>query len=260
MSAGRPPTRPALASVPSRGRGFGGFGPVSAAVKQPEFMSRWGKSAVDWTGIKPKEHSIETIQFLKGEASRRNILLRNVDKFDGDESMLMSVIRSIDDFQIEFPRVNPKNKRIILDIGMKMPAWEFADIEGLHIRVNRYALYDPEILRRNMKGFFAGETIEELIRHELGHLIGPSYHVSGLDVARRAILEVSGREPSNTEIIGYLLRYVSQYSVDLTEMPATEKLKTYYNEIIPEVLSGKDRIPGDFYQAFIEALRRKEKR
>lgn len=238
----------------------GGFRPVRAAGKQPEFMSRWEKSAVDWTGIEPKEHTIETIRFLKDEATRRNILLRNVDKFDGDESMLMSVIRSIGDFQIEFPRVNPKNKRIILDIGMKMPAWEFADIEGFRIRVNRYALYDPEILRRNMKGFFAGETIEELIWHELGHLIEPSYHVSGLDVARKAIMEVSGREPSNAEIISYLLNYVSQYSVDATEMPSTEKLKTYYNEIIPEVLSGKDRIPGDFYRAFIEALRRREKR
>lgn len=259
MSVGRPPTRPALASVPSRGRGFGGFRPVRASDKKASGLMSRHEGSGDWFGITSRTHTPETFEYLKNEAAKRNILLRNIEKFDGNETMIESAIQSISDFYEEFPKINPKRRRLILDIGVNMGEDDLAEIEGFRIRINRYALYDPEILARNMAGNTSGRTIESLIRHELGHLIESAYHVSGLEAAKATLEQLQGTKPGEAETIQYLLKNVSRYSVKPTEFLAGEKVKILYNELIPEVLGGKGFIPEDFYQTFVKILHGKER-
>lgn len=231
-----------------------GFRPVRAVDKRVSGLMSRQEGSGDWLGIVPRTHTPETIEFLKNEATKRNILLRNIEKFDGNEKMMESAIRAIGDFYEEFPKVNPKKRRLILDIGMNMGNDDLAEIEGFRIRINRYALYDPEILARNMEANLAGRTIDSLIRHELGHLIEGAYHVNGLELAERAYENAFGKRIGKEKLLKFIKKTVSSYALDEREFISWERTKIYYNELIPEILSGRGRIAEKFYRAFVELI------
>ena len=67
----------------------------------------------------------------------------------------------------------------------------------------------------------------------MGHIISSKYGKKGLDIAAQAYYNIYKKKPDKAEILNYLKKTVSLYSVDETEKGRHKVFK----EITPELLS-----------------------
>ena len=92
--------------------------------------------------------------------------------------------------------------------------------------------------------------------HEIGHLISQKYGEIGLDIARKACYNISGKETNYFQTLDYLLDNISEYSIMKNPKATSPKFKpTHFHEIIPEVLGKHFTNPDEFTTEFFKLLK-----
>lgn len=178
--------------------------------------------------------------------------------FDGDIDLLKAQIDTMAKIRTDFGHVDN------IMLGWKhMNSGDFGETSANHqqIWINTLALRNRKITELNMSAdnYLAANQATGIVAHEMGHVISGKLKkgITGLDIYRETMYNVSGNQISVTEAIELLEKNVSEYSISMG-------IKGYdnivYDEIIPEMLSVHYTNPNDFSTEFVRLLREACKR
>lgn len=147
-----------------------------------------------------------------------------------------------------------------LQLGWKtMDVDDFGETSSNHqqIWINKLALRSRDITEKNLAvdDWLAVNTAEGIVAHEMGHVISGKLKkgVTGLDVYKQTVYNVSGKTISDEEAKNLLANNLSEYSV-------VETVKNNgviaYDEIIAEMLSVHYTNPNKYSTEFVELLKK----
>lgn len=207
----------------------------------------------NWDGASPTQHTKEELDELAGYAEEHGIRLYRRQPFDGDISLLKSEIDTIERIRNDF------NHTDILQLGWKdMGVDDFGETSSNHqqIWINKLALRNRSLTEKNLAvdDWLAANTAEGIAAHEMGHIISGKLKkgVTGLDIYKQTVYNVSGKMISDEEAIELLEINVSEYSV-------SENYKSngnaVYDEVISEILSVYYTKPDKYSCEFVKLLK-----
>ena len=207
----------------------------------------------NWDGASPTQHTKEELDELVKYAEEHGIRLYKRQPFDGDISLLKSEIDTIEKIRNDF------NHTDFLQIGWKkMSADDFGETSANHqeIWINSVALYNRGITEKNLSAnnYLATNTAEGIAAHEMGHVISGKLKkgVTGLDIYKQTVYNVSGKMISDEEAVKLLYKNVSEYSVYETVKNNGTPL---YDELISEMLSVHYTSPNKYTSEFVKLLK-----
>lgn len=134
---------------------------------------------------------------------------------------------------------------------------DFAITYNNTIVLNTKALRDRSVTEQNVTGiFFASTCVEDIVRHEYGHVWENCYGKKGLDFAKKALYNISEDSvfenpediPFKT-VLDYLEKEISKYATVVT--PGSKPL-----EIVAEVFAARSNNHSEFISEFIAEMRR----
>ena len=200
-------------------------------------------------------HTAEEYAEIVRYAEDRGMKVFQVERFDGDTSVLYDQIDALHEIRQEY-RLTKK-----LTIG-------FADmLNGDLARTSRdgsSVVFDRNALRHRIAtnkflsadNYLATNEVRGIGYHEAGHLIAKQYGEKGFDIAEKMYYNANGRTLTIGEVLESLESDLSQYSVEISvnkeDMPFKRK---YYKEIIPEMVSRFKTEPTELTKSFILLLK-----
>lgn len=212
-------------------------------------------SGNDWSQTVPSLLTKEEKKELIDYADERGIKIPGLRNFDGDPALLKAEIDALSDIKDKFPI----GKKPILSVSHSLPDDQFGETVGEHITLNAKALRNRAITEHNLskEGIFASRKIEDIVVHEYGHTFAVFKCNKGLEIARRAMYNISGEETTLDATIRYLRKNVSAYSI---KFPSQNNLPQHfdvkkYKEVIPEVLAKHNCAPDEFTSEFVRLLK-----
>jgi hypothetical protein len=209
----------------------------------------------DWSRAIPRVVPKTEKDFLIAYASEQGIKIPGLRSFDGDPSLLRAGIDALSCISKDCP----VGKRLILSISHALPDEDFASTAGEHITLNAKSLRDRAITEQNLSngGLFASSKFEDIIRHEYGHVFSSVKGNKGIEIARKAMYNISGDDKSLDEVLTYLHSHVSPYStaaqISLSRPNLFDPKK--YKEVIPEVLVKHENASDEFTEEFVRILK-----
>lgn len=210
----------------------------------------------DWSKAKPRTISKEDKNDAIAYAKEKGISLVDMKFFDGDLDLLKSGIDAISEVNSKYAN----SHKIVVGFSQSLSDADFASTVGSHITFNAKAFRTRAITEANIaKGnYFASSTLEDMCAHEYGHILLLEKGNKGLEIARKAYYNVFGNEADIDEVLDYLDRNVSPYSVSVDS--ETGKSLVFnakkYKEIIPEVLAKENSHSDKFTKEFVSLLKR----
>lgn len=238
--------------------------------------SEHGLSYEDWKQSKTKMASTNsnnwsntTIQAYTNEeqkefvkyAKEKGINLVGIHKFDGDSKLLKQQIDSLNNATKKYPL--KQQKKLTLSLSEFDNDDDFAYTSGMNITLNTKILRNKDITERNISNsnFFASPRIQDIVVHEYGHVLSSQYGNRGIELAKKAVYNLYKEEMSTDEILNYLYREVSHYSIEyygdfeLDESINRVKPKKF-KEITSEVISLNEFRSNAFTEEYIKNLMR----
>ena len=177
---------------------------------------------------------------LKRYAAEKGIKLRFFESFDGDPSMVCDMIDAMSRVAQDYPavfKVSKEGLQIINDPTINSD--DFAIIAGrTGIRINTAAFRSRSTLQEvydqgvKDKLFFPGNALENIVHHEMGHIVSKTYYASCRDAVKGV---------NRKKISGYAMKNASEgvaeafsdvYSGRNTEEALT--IKNRYDSLIKE--------------------------
>lgn len=207
----------------------------------------------NWSGANPISHTSEELEELNQYAEERGIKLYQRQPFDGDISIMKSEIDTIERIRNDF------NLTDYIQLGWKkMRNDDFGQKSANHqqIWINRLALRDRSASEGNLAAYnwLAANTLEGIAAHEMGHVISGKLKkgVTGLDIYKQTVYNVSGKSISDDEALDMLSNYISRYS-------ASGSIKSngdmVFNKIIPEMLRVHYTKPNKYSSEYVRLLK-----
>ncbi len=241
----------------------GGFGPkqVRAAEKTTRIYHDIAKMAQpdalhnDWSKTVPRLVSKEEKASIISYAAERGIKIPGLRNFDGDPELLKAQIDALSGIHQKLPA----GKKLTLSVSQALPDEEFASTSGDHITLNAKVLRDRKITEQNLASgnLFAGSKAEDIIIHEYGHVFSAFKGNKGIEIARKARYNITGKESSLDEILTFLDSNISVYST--TSLLSSQQHSMFnlkkYKEIIPEVIVKHGNAPDEFTAEFFRLLK-----
>ena len=195
----------------------------------------------DWSKTEPKTVTTKEKQQVVQYAQDKGIEIGDIEKFDGDIELLKAEIDTISKTCQEY------GLRSTITVSSKVldDDSDFAITDGSTITFNSKALRDRAVTERNIISGkeFASVTLEDIALHETGHIIAEEKGANGLEIAKKAYYNVTGKYYSPQMIRDHLLKEVSYYSSVLD------------TEIVAEVIVGNKNKPTKFTKAFISLMK-----
>jgi hypothetical protein len=212
-------------------------------------------SSNDWsqtvTRVVTKEEQKELIEY----ADERGIKIPDLRSFDGDPELLRCIIDALSNIK----NMLPIGRKVTLSVSHLLHDDDFGETVGDHITLNTKALRDRVITEQNIAtaGIFASHKLEDIVVHEYGHSLATIKCSKGLEIARRAKYNITGTDTSLDEIIRYLRKGISAYSITFPSKNNTPRHFDVrkYREVIPEVLAKHNCTPDDFTSEFVRLLK-----
>jgi hypothetical protein len=195
----------------------------------------------DWSNTTARTISSEEKRQVIQYANNKGVTVVDIDAFDGDTELLKVEIDTISEVCKEFGiKSSIKVSSKVLDDDS-----DFAITNGLTITFNSKALRDRTITERNIAigKQFASVTLEDIALHEAGHIIAKEKGANGLEIAKKAYYNVTGKYYSPQMIRDHLLKEVSYYSSVLD------------TEIVAEVIVSNKNKPTKFTKAFVTLMK-----
>ena len=202
----------------------------------------------------PIRHTVEELRELADYARSRGINFYNPMQFDGDISLMKRQIDAIADICDEFNITHKITIRIIASLEYLGDT----ALDGRTINLNSTAFRDAVKTAEYMlkDNWFSTHNAIAIGIHEMGHVIYKKYGAIGLDIAQEVCYNLSGKHLSYQEVLLYLNRHVSNYSVFLYPNKTDKPFKPRnFTEIIPEVLAKHKIAPDEFTAEFIRILK-----
>ena len=224
--------------------------PPLVRLSNAELMASGKKEMID---VPPIQHSTEEKMELAQYARSLGFKFENAMQFDGDIDLLkeqLAIMAKLrDEFQI--PR------RIVLQV--KNLGGDCGETAGRRtIRINSSAMRSDDATSAyfNSDNKLSSSRAIGIGVHEIGHLITKKYGEIGLDIARQACYNVSGKKLNYIQTLDFLLDNVSEYSITKNPDAKSPKFKpTHYHEVIPEVLGKHFTNPDEFTTEFFMLLK-----
>lgn len=215
-----------------------------------EKMAAGKKELID---AAPISHTAGEKQELLLYARSLGIEYANPMQFDGDASLLKEQL----DIMAELRNLFKLPERIVLyvsDLGE-----DCGETVGRRtIKINASAMRSDAATSAylNADNQLSSTRAIGIGVHEIGHLITKKYGEIGLDIARQACYNVSGKEHSYTQTLDFLFDNVSEYSITKNPKATSSKFKpTHYHEVIPEILGKHFTNPDEFTTEFYRLLK-----
>lgn len=215
-----------------------------------EKMAAGKKELID---AAPISHTAREKQELFLYARSLGIEYANPMQFDGDASLLKEQL----DIMAELRNLFKLPERIVLyvsDLGE-----DCGETVGRRtIKINASAMRSDAATSAylNADNQLSSSRAIGIGVHEIGHMIAKKYGEIGLDIARQACYNVSGKEHSYTQTLDFLFDNVSEYSITKNPKATSSKFKpTHYHEVIPEILGKHFTNPDEFTTEFYRLLK-----
>ena len=223
----------------------------------------------DWTGTSTQEHSKEENARIREYAKDRGINIQKLANFDGDTDLLYAKIDTLS----KLSREMPTNKGFSLNVDIRDDA-EFGATDGRGITLNTKALRDRAITEANISSvpddvaqilpeggrYMSATKLEDIVAHEYGHVYANSYNINGrnsVDIAKRAVYNISGEELTDEKMMEYLFENVSAYSLTAnTKRINGRSVIVEGDEIISEIFSKHNSNPDEFTKEYMNELRK----
>lgn len=212
----------------------------------------------DWSGATPRTVSKEVKQEIVDYGASKNINVYNLSEFDGDPEILKAEIDAIDKMRSKYP----VKSKITITVDGKMSDHDFASTTNATIRFNTKALRNRDVTEMNLimaDGYFASSSAEGIGIHEYMHIFVSEQGNKGLEIAKQAYYNISGKMLSDGEALEFLETnisgYATEYNGDIDRDVVKNSVKaTKYTEIIPEVITKSETKGSEFITEFIRLL------
>ncbi|MBP0975440.1 MAG: hypothetical protein J6P20_05190 [Oscillospiraceae bacterium] len=223
------------------------------------FSAQYSRMAANGAPIivaEPIRHTVEELRELANYARNRGINYYNPMQFDGDISLMKQQIDAIATIRAKYNithKITIRTFTLMDDLGNTA-------LNGRTINLNAYAFRDATKTAQYMSAnnWFSTHDAVAIGVHEMGHIIHKKYGAIGLDIAQEVCYNISGDHLSYQEVLRYLIRNVSEYSVFLYPSKIDKPFKPRnFKEIIPEVLAKHEMAPDEFTTEFIRILKRR---
>lgn len=209
------------------------------------------------TSAKPTLHSEKDYINIEAYARERGIRIYNIGRFDGDTELLKEQIDAIDEARKEFGLTN---HTLSIRFGtIDDPNQDLAETNnrGDCIEFNYFALRDRKTTENfmNSDNSLAATKAAGIAFHEMGHIISIKRGEIGLDIAAKAYYNIFKKEPTRSELLEYLEKDISDYSVTLHRNANKPYRTKDFKEITPEIYSKDKTGPSDFTNEFVRLLK-----
>ncbi|MDE7399179.1 MAG: hypothetical protein K2N06_06590 [Oscillospiraceae bacterium] len=207
----------------------------------------------NWNGANPTPHTVEELRELNQYAEERGIKLYNRIAFDGDINLIKAQIDTMAKIRADFGHTD------FIRLGWKrMNPGDFGETSANHqqIWINALALRNREITELNLSvdNFLAANQATGIVAHEMGHVISGKLKkgITGLDIYKQTVYNVSGKIVSDDEAVTMLLTNVSVYS---GSSYFKNNDRRCFDELIPEMLSVHYTEPNEYSSEFVKLLK-----
>lgn len=190
-----------------------------------------------WSATKSTTLSVAEKKELMQYAEKRGVIIRELQKFDGDPKLLKSGIDTVAKMQEKYP-----TQKCILAIAGFDDEKVFGETKGNTIIINNLALRNRKITEKILNGNeFASTRVEDIFTHEYGHLIHNEAEVDIFDTFKKAYYNIYKENISDAEALSYLKKNVSEYSTeyrkyknryDYWEIPSELLVKAEHDDIL----------------------------
>ena len=215
----------------------------------------------DWSHTTIQSYTKEEQKEFVKYAKEKGINLVGIHKFDGDSKLLKQQIDSLNNATKKYPL--KQQKKLTLSINKFDNDDDFAYTSGMNITLNTKVLRNKEITERNISNtnFFASPRIQDIVVHEYGHVLASQYGNRGIELAKKAYYNLYKEELSIDEVLNYLYREVSHYSIeyygDFELDKSINRVKSKkFKEITSEVISLNEFRSNAFTEEYIKNLMR----
>ncbi len=205
---------------------------------------------------KPTSHTTDEYAEIVKYADDRGINIFQVERFDGDTTVLYDQIDALYETRKEY---NLTKKLTIRFDDLYSGDLAITSHEGTSIVFDRNALRNRKATNEYLASdnYLATNDVKGIGYHEAGHLITNRYGEKGFDIAEKLYYNKYRKMLSVNELLDNLEADVSQYSVRLAEDKKDKPFKKkYYKEITAEMYSQFKTNQTDVSSAFISLLRR----
>ena len=212
----------------------------------------------EWEGTVPFVHDEKSIAQLTEYAEKRGIRFANIETFDGSSEILADEIDMIAEIKRRF-KLGPEEASIVrFYYG---PAGDFGEssLDRSTVLFNTCGLRSRSVTQRilNEDHDLSATTEIGIAAHEMGHIIASKYKLNGLEIARQAYYNTTGKRMSYDEVISRLGEDISFYCTDIADKYKRKKIQhrqKYYTEIIPEILGLHWTSSTDFTTEFVRIM------
>lgn len=186
---------------------------------------------------RPTIHTKEEIDEITKYAEDNGIKLYQPQNFDGDISVLKDQIDAISEVRNEYGLTSK------LTIEFKdLRGGDLAETSrtGASIAFDRNALRNREATNKFLQAdnTLATNDVKGIAYHEMGHILSKTYGEKGLDIACKAYYNIYKDNISKQNMLGWLRKNISRYSVDISEDKMEKAFNPkLYKEVTPEILS-----------------------
>lgn len=142
--------------------------------------------------ISGKKISADELSALKTYANDRNVDLRSFENFDGDTSLIHEFIDGIAEVAKDFPEVASKEHLLQLRCSFKIEPETYAVTTKRCISINANAYRNRDALSKDYekqvkkKVFVDGSTYQNIVHHEMGHVVVDTYGLSANKIVSKA--------------------------------------------------------------------------
>ena len=201
-------------------------------------------------------HTAEEYAEMVQYAEHRGISIFQVERFDGDTSVLYGQIDAFHEVRSEFGLTS---KLTIGFYDLQPGDLAYTSKEGSSVIFDRNVLRNREATNAFLAADnrLATNDVKGIAYHEAGHLIAKRYGENGIDIALQSYYNVNKEHITASELKKYLFKSVSSYSVDVGEDKREPYRNKDYKEVIPEIFSkyktNSDAFCNEFVRLFKEA-------
>ena len=203
----------------------------------------------------PISHSKEEYADIVKYANSNGINVYHVESFDGDTTVLKGQIDALREVREEYGLTSKLTLRFEDmakgDLGMTSP-------NGSSIAFDRSALRNRDATNAYLRAdnFLATNDVKGIAYHESGHLISQKYGEKGFDIARQTYYNIYKKEISNSDLLDFLEKNISEYSTRILPDKKDKPFKSkFYKEITPEIFSMNKTNPSEFTKEFVRLLK-----
>ncbi len=148
--------------------------------------------------------------------------------------------------------------KITVKFSNEMSDDDFAQTVKHTIEFNTKALRSRQITNTilNSDNYLSSADVNGIAIHEMGHIISKQYGEKGLELARKAYYNIYKEETDISNLLIYLEKNISEYSIDIDEQRRKRPFKSKYcKEVLPEIMAKHSTDPDKFTEEFVRLLK-----